>query len=64
MRIAVTSIGSEGDVRPYVALTKGLARAGHDAYLVAARRYRQRAEAPEFRSANRDSRGTKTSIGW
>ena len=43
MRIAVTSIGSEGDVRPYVALTRALAAAGYDAYLVAAARYRQRA---------------------
>ena len=43
MKIAVTSIGSEGDVRPYVALTKGLAGAGHDACLVAAHRYEQRA---------------------
>jgi sterol 3beta-glucosyltransferase len=43
MKIAVTSIGSEGDVRPYVALAKGLASAGHDTYLVAARRYQHRA---------------------
>jgi sterol 3beta-glucosyltransferase len=43
MKIAVTTIGSEGDVRPYVALAKGLAGAGHDAYLVAARRYARRA---------------------
>ena len=43
MRIAVTSIGSEGDVRPYVALTRALAAAGYDAYLVAAGRYRRRA---------------------
>ena len=43
MRIAVSSIGSEGDVRPYVALTRALAAAGYDAYLVAAGRYRERA---------------------
>jgi sterol 3beta-glucosyltransferase len=44
MKVAVTSIGSEGDVRPYIALAKGLRRSGHDAYLVAAHRYRSRAE--------------------
>ncbi|MBM3269991.1 MAG: glycosyltransferase family 1 protein [Candidatus Sericytochromatia bacterium] len=30
MRIAVVSLGSRGDVQPYVALGAGLARAGHD----------------------------------
>ncbi|HMI89235.1 MAG TPA: glycosyltransferase [Polyangiaceae bacterium] len=43
MKIAVTSLGSEGDVRPYIALARGLGTAGHDAYLVAARRYQERA---------------------
>ena len=44
MKIAVTSVGSEGDVRPYIALAAGLRKAGHDAFLVAARRYQGRAE--------------------
>ncbi len=35
MRIAVATFGSEGDVRPYVALAKRLRREGEDAYLVA-----------------------------
>lgn len=43
-RIAVTAMGSEGDVRPFVALAAGLRRAGHDAWLVAAERFRARAE--------------------
>ncbi|MDQ3032298.1 MAG: glycosyltransferase [Myxococcota bacterium] len=43
-RIAVTAMGSEGDIRPFVALAAGLRRAGHDAWLVAADRFRARAE--------------------
>lgn len=43
-RIAVTAMGSEGDVRPFVALAAGLRRGGHDAWLVAAERYRARSE--------------------
>lgn len=43
-RIAVTAMGSEGDVRPFVALAAGLRRAGHDAWLVAAERFRARSE--------------------
>lgn len=45
MRIAVTSIGSEGDIRPYVALAKGLRAAGHDAFLVCAEVFAERAHA-------------------
>ncbi len=44
MSIAVTAMGSEGDVRPFVALAKALRARGHDAYLVAAERFRVRAE--------------------
>jgi sterol 3beta-glucosyltransferase len=36
-------MGSEGDVRPFVALAAGLRRAGHDAWIVAAERFRARA---------------------
>ena len=43
-RIAVTAMGSEGDVRPFVALAAGLRRAGHEAWVVAAERFRARAE--------------------
>lgn len=43
MRIAVTSVGSEGDLRPYIALTRRLCQAGHDAFLVAAPIYEDRA---------------------
>lgn len=45
MRIAVTSIGSEGDIRPYVALAKGLRAAGHDAFLVCVEIFAERARA-------------------
>ena len=43
MKIAVTTFGSEGDVRPYVALARGLRSSGHDAYLVAAKHFSPRA---------------------
>lgn len=45
MRIAVTSIGSEGDIRPYAALARGLRAAGHDAFLVCAELFAGRARA-------------------
>jgi sterol 3beta-glucosyltransferase len=35
MRIAVLTFGSRGDVQPFVALTRGLVQAGHDAFLCA-----------------------------
>jgi sterol 3beta-glucosyltransferase len=41
VRIAALSIGSRGDVQPFVALAQGLRRAGHDAWIVA---------FPEFRA--------------
>lgn len=44
MRIAVASFGSEGDVRPFIALARGLKQAGHDVYLVAAPLHARRAE--------------------
>lgn len=47
MTIAVTAMGSEGDVRPFVALAKALRSRGHDAFLVAAERFRARAERAE-----------------
>src|SRR5258707_4593519 len=43
MRIAVTSFGSEGDIRPFAALTRALRAAGHDAFLCAAEMFRDRA---------------------
>ncbi|HVE83968.1 MAG TPA: glycosyltransferase [Myxococcales bacterium] len=43
MKIAVTSFGSEGDIRPFVALTRALRAAGHDAFLCAAEMFRERA---------------------
>ena len=39
MRIAVITSGSRGDVEPYIALTKGLRKAGHVARLVAHENY-------------------------
>src|SRR3954470_17708915 len=44
MRIAVSSFGSEGDIRPFAALTRALRAAGHDAFLCAAEMFRERAE--------------------
>src|ERR1700742_4837509 len=35
MHIAVTAVGTEGDLRPFIALTRRLREAGHDAFLVA-----------------------------
>src|SRR5688500_9949149 len=43
MKIAVSSFGSEGDIRPYIALARGLRAAGHDAFLVAMGRFAARA---------------------
>ena len=34
MRIALITLGSEGDVRPFIALGLGLQAAGHDVLLV------------------------------
>jgi sterol 3beta-glucosyltransferase len=45
VKVAVTTFGSEGDVRPYVALAQGLRHAGFDAYLVAAAPFSGRAAA-------------------
>lgn len=42
MRIAVSSIGSEGDLRPFIALTRKLVQAGHDAFLVASPLFNER----------------------
>ncbi|HEY8211516.1 MAG TPA: glycosyltransferase [Myxococcaceae bacterium] len=44
MRIAVSSFGSEGDIRPFAALTRALRAAGHDAFLCAAEMFRERAD--------------------
>ncbi|HEX2568831.1 MAG TPA: glycosyltransferase [Polyangia bacterium] len=43
MRIAVTTWGSEGDVRPFIALTRRLRQAGQDAWLAAPRMHIERA---------------------
>ncbi|HEX2573195.1 MAG TPA: glycosyltransferase [Polyangia bacterium] len=43
MRIAITTFGTEGDIRPFIALTRRLCQAGHDAWLVAPPLYVQRA---------------------
>lgn len=44
MRIAVCSFGSEGDIRPFLALARGLRAARHDAWFVAAEMHRARAD--------------------
>lgn len=44
MRIAVAAFGSEGDVRPYVALAKRLRAEGEEAFFVAPELFRTRAE--------------------
>lgn len=44
MRIALCSFGSEGDIRPVLALAQGLKRAGHEPYLVAAHMFAPRAQ--------------------
>lgn len=44
MRIAASSFGSEGDIRPFVALVRALRAAGHDAFLCAAEMFRERAD--------------------
>ena len=36
MRIAIQTLGTRGDVQPYVALGLGLRRAGHDVVLATA----------------------------
>lgn len=41
----VSSFGSEGDVRPFLALGRGLLRAGQQPFLVAEERFRDRASA-------------------
>ena len=40
MKILITSYGTMGDVRPYVALAKGLLQAGHDVTLATSERFR------------------------
>lgn len=44
MRIAVSGFGSEGDIRPFVALTQRLRQAGEDAFLLAPELFRPRAD--------------------
>lgn len=53
MRIRITTIGSTGDVQPYLALGRGLQQAGHDVALIAAPRYgaRIREMGLEFRDS-------------
>jgi UDP:flavonoid glycosyltransferase YjiC (YdhE family) len=47
MRIAVLTMGSRGDVQPYVALSRGLRAAGHEAWLATAERFRDFVESHE-----------------
>jgi len=35
MKVALVTFGTRGDVQPFVALAQGLARAGHEVFLVA-----------------------------
>ncbi len=41
MRIAIQTLGSRGDVQPYLALAVGLARRGHDVQLAAPAQFAQ-----------------------
>ncbi len=45
MKICLATIGSDGDVQPYLALAQGLLARGHDVHLAAVKRYAARAEA-------------------
>jgi sterol 3beta-glucosyltransferase len=57
MRVLVYCYGSRGDVEPFVALSHGLRRAGHDVVLAGPRRFAEMAEARDvmFRPLNDDS---------
>ena len=48
MRIAVASTGSEGDIRPMLALLRGLRGAGHEAFLVASPLHAARAREADI----------------
>ena len=37
MKIAITTIGTRGDIQPYIALALGLKEAGYDVLLVSAK---------------------------
>lgn len=43
VRVCITTMGSTGDIQPYLALATALGRAGHESYLVAGDAWRQRA---------------------
>jgi UDP:flavonoid glycosyltransferase YjiC (YdhE family) len=45
MKICLATIGSDGDVQPYLALARGLLAHGHDVHLAAVKRYAARADA-------------------
>ncbi|WP_420456119.1 glycosyltransferase [Rubrivirga sp.] len=45
MRVFLSTVGTRGDVEPYLALAKGLQRAGHDVVLSSARRFAPVADA-------------------
>jgi sterol 3beta-glucosyltransferase len=45
MRVLIYSFGTQGDVQPYIALAKGLIRAGHEAALCTAEGFRADIEA-------------------
>ncbi|MFI5371449.1 MAG: glycosyltransferase, partial [Candidatus Eisenbacteria bacterium] len=43
-RIALTTLGSLGDLHPYVAIARGLIARGHDAIVATSELYRERVE--------------------
>ena len=45
MRVLIYTFGTEGDIQPYVALARGLARAGHEAVVCTAEGFRPLVEA-------------------
>jgi sterol 3beta-glucosyltransferase len=51
MRIAIMTVGSRGDVQPFVALGRGLARAGHDVTLATHARWERLARENGLRHA-------------
>ena len=45
MRVLIYTFGTQGDIQPYVALARGLARAGHEAVVCTAEGFRRLVEA-------------------
>ena len=46
MKVAILTLGSRGDVQPYVALGRGLQAAGHDVVLATAAQFEPFAQLP------------------